>query len=131
MKKIHKTAKGNPIDMNAIIRQNENTLAVSNSRMNARGDILDKNNKVLVPVEQLARTQHKTSSPPEEIKMSETENITKSITAKKTKQSIKTPKEINRVEKTDVSGNKIIEIEYDDGNIEVIKEENDEDNYTN
>jgi hypothetical protein len=131
MKKMHKTAKGNPIDMNAIIRQNEQTLAVSNSRMNARGDILDNQNRVLVPVEQLSRTQHKISEPANEMKMSETENITKSVKSKKTVTAKKTPKEVNRVEKTDVTGNKIIEIEYDDGNIEVVKEENDENNSAN
>lgn len=126
---MRKTARGNLIDMNAIIRQNENTLAVSNSRMNARGDTLDRNNNVLVSAEQIARLQHKTTMPPEEIKMSQVDNITKTVTSKTPK--IKKPTEINRTEKTDVSGNKIIEIEYDDGNIKIIKEDNDEDNYTN
>lgn len=130
MKKV-KTANGNLIDMSAIARQNETTVAVGNVKMNARGDILDQNNKVMVPVEQLSRFQHTISSPKEEIKMSDTESITKAESVKKAKVSKKNPKEINRTIKTDVSGNKIIEIEYDDGNIKIIKEENDENHNPN
>lgn len=126
MKKQHKTARGRPIDMDSIIKQHQETVAVSNSKVNARGDILDKNNQVLVPVEKLARMQQQITSPPVETKISETENITK-----RKKSAIKKPKEVGRVTKTDKDGNDITEVEYDDGSIEVIKEKNNDKNSAN
>lgn len=125
MKKQHKTARGKIIDMDAIIKQNQETIAVSNSRTNARGDILDKNNKVLVPIDKIARKQHEINTPPENMEMSKTESITKTAKSRKKR------KEVNRTEKTDISGKKVTEIEYDDGSIKVIKEEKNEKDNTN
>lgn len=59
---IHKTAKGKEIDMNRLASQNELTVAVSNVKINARGDELGPGGQIIrkhedvigsgVPVEQ-------------------------------------------------------------------------------
>lgn len=59
--KTYKTARGKVVDMNALLAKNEKTPAVGNMKANARGDIIDHNGQVLVPVndrisEQYAQT---------------------------------------------------------------------------
>jgi hypothetical protein len=44
-KKIYRTAQGKVVDLGSIILQNENTRAVGNMGVNARGDIVDSRNK--------------------------------------------------------------------------------------
>jgi hypothetical protein len=45
--KIYKTAKGKAIDLGTIRLQNEHVRAVGNMNVNARGDKLDQNNRVV------------------------------------------------------------------------------------
>lgn len=45
--KIYKTAQGKSIDLGTIMLQNEHVRAVGNMNVNARGDIVDSNNKVI------------------------------------------------------------------------------------
>lgn len=45
--KQYRTAMGKTVDMGAIILQNENTRAVGNMAVNARGDRVDTNNRVI------------------------------------------------------------------------------------
>jgi hypothetical protein len=44
---MHRTANGRYLDINALKIQQENTVAVGNSRMNARGDLLGKGGQVI------------------------------------------------------------------------------------
>lgn len=46
MSSTHKSAMGKAIDMSAIRARNENVRAVGNMQVNARGDTIDKTNKV-------------------------------------------------------------------------------------
>lgn len=46
-RKIYRSAMGKPVDMGALFLQNENTRAVGNMNVNARGDILDSANRVV------------------------------------------------------------------------------------
>lgn len=46
------SAMGKPVDMAAIRSKNENVRAVGNMRVNARGDQIDSNNKVVAPAGQ-------------------------------------------------------------------------------
>jgi len=45
---LRRTARGKMIDMSALATKHETTRAVSNLKLNARGDIVDSNNKVMV-----------------------------------------------------------------------------------
>jgi hypothetical protein len=49
----HTTARGEPIDIGALIAQNATTKALGNARMNARGDVLNENGIVLKTQEQV------------------------------------------------------------------------------
>lgn len=46
-RKIYKSAQGKVVDMGALQLQNEHVRAVGNMNVNARGDILDSNNRVI------------------------------------------------------------------------------------
>ena len=45
--KVYKTAQGKVVDLGTIMLQNEHTRAVGNMNVNARGDKLDSNNRVI------------------------------------------------------------------------------------
>ena len=45
--KIYKSAMGKPVDLGALLLQNENIRAVGNMNVNARGDIVDSSNRVV------------------------------------------------------------------------------------
>lgn len=45
--KVYKTAQGKTVDMGRLALQNENVRAVGNMKVNARGDLLDDNGKVI------------------------------------------------------------------------------------
>jgi hypothetical protein len=58
-KRVYKTAQGQLIDIGAIILQNETVRAVGNMNVNARGDVLDNNNRVVDQKNQQVSRQHK------------------------------------------------------------------------
>jgi hypothetical protein len=45
-RKIYKSAMGKTVDLGALLLQNENTRAVGNMNVNARGDLLDSANRI-------------------------------------------------------------------------------------
>lgn len=119
-----KSAMGKVVDITSLMRENEEVLAVSNVKMNARGDRLGPDGKVIVPVQQIAKKQKSEVSPiistsienaamPAKV-MAEEE---KKIATKKTKKA--ESKVVNIVSKTDEAGNTFSEIEYEDGSIEI------------
>lgn len=46
-KNVYRTAQGKTLDMGSLALQNENVRAVGNMNVNARGDLLDDNNRVI------------------------------------------------------------------------------------
>ena len=48
--KNYKSAMGKTVDMSALASKNEHTRAVGNMRVNARGDTIDSNGRVIRPV---------------------------------------------------------------------------------
>jgi hypothetical protein len=130
MKQV-KTAKGRMIDMQALARANEEMRAVSpgNINMNARGDRIDKSGNVIQTVQSRSRAARDTQAAPEQRKMSETPGNKENQPPKKKKASApaaKTTTEINtdpivvrEEEKTRDDGTRYLEIEYDDGSMEV------------
>lgn len=44
---IYRSAQGKAIDMSILATKNEKTRAVSNMNLNARGDVIDSNNRVI------------------------------------------------------------------------------------
>lgn len=55
-RRIYKTAQGKTVDIGALQLRNENVRAVGNQKVNARGDLIDSNNRPIVTRnEQVAR----------------------------------------------------------------------------
>lgn len=48
--KNYRTAMGKSVDMSALAARNEHTRAVGNMRVNARGDTIDANGRIVKPV---------------------------------------------------------------------------------
>ena len=44
---VHRTARGNAVDMSTLMAKNEKTRAVGNMNVNARGDVIDNHNKII------------------------------------------------------------------------------------
>ena len=57
-KKVYRSAQGKIVDLGALLLQNENTRAVGNMRVNARGDVLDSNNRSVVSRNQQVNKQY-------------------------------------------------------------------------
>lgn len=64
MSKIYKTVKGKSIDIEKLKLANENTIAVGNMKVNARGDELGPGGQVIVGKNQLADQKYHAPSPP-------------------------------------------------------------------
>ena len=125
MKQV-KTAKGRVIDMAALAKTNETTRAVSpgNEKMNGRGDRIDSVGNVLQTVKAKAQAQHDTTSAPEMRNLSDVPTApAKAPRAKKADSETTTGSDelnvVRREEKTRDDGTQYVEIEYDDGSMDV------------
>ena len=59
-KQVYKTAQGKTVDMGALRLKNEQTVAVGNMKVNARGDLLDDEGRVIsTKVEQVNNQYNK------------------------------------------------------------------------
>ena len=63
MKRIYKTANGREINLDSLIAQNEDTIAVGNMKVNARGDQLGAGGKVDVQRGQVMSEYYKLNTP--------------------------------------------------------------------
>jgi hypothetical protein len=61
-RKVHKTAMGSTIDMDLIRLSNENTRAVGNMPVNARGDIIDNTGTIVKTREQIVNEYYQLHS---------------------------------------------------------------------
>jgi len=124
MKQV-KTARGRVIDMAALAKKNEETRAVSpgNIQMNARGDRLDNSGNVKETVQAKSRAVRNTTSAPEKRKLSEAPGATKKAAPKKKTEEATAedpqPIVVREEEKTRDDGTRYLEIEYDDGSMDV------------
>jgi hypothetical protein len=63
-KKQHFTNKGKPFDLMAISAKHEHDIALGNSKMNARGDILGKNGQIEIKREKIIDEYYKNNNNP-------------------------------------------------------------------
>lgn len=63
MRKMHRTMRGQPIDMEALRERNAKTVAAGNARMNARGDILGAGGKIIRSREEIVQEYHNQARP--------------------------------------------------------------------
>lgn len=55
---IYRTAQGRPLDMGALVAKNEKTRAVGNMKVNARGDTIDAQGRIIEPVTEKVSKQY-------------------------------------------------------------------------
>jgi hypothetical protein len=80
--KIYKTAQGKPVDLGTIMLQNEHVRAVGNMNVNARGDKLDQNNRVIeTKPQQIQRQNARTTN----VSADQVQHSTRAKRAKKEK----------------------------------------------
>ena len=123
MSRSTKTARGRTLDMAAMVAQNEDTRAVSNIRMNAKGDRINSDGSVRIKAEDLARVTQTVRTTPSNTAVSDP--IPAARKASKTPAPVVTDEPIepvleaiSRITRTRDDGTKYAEIEYDDGSIE-------------
>jgi hypothetical protein len=58
-RKIYRTAQGKTVDIGALQLKNENVRAVGNQKVNARGDMIDSNNRPIVTRNQQVARQYR------------------------------------------------------------------------
>jgi len=120
-----RTASGRIIDMAALAKANEQERAVSpgNVKMNARGDRVDGSGNVVQTVQAKARVQHNTTNAPEKRKLSDAPGAPKKTPAKKAEPVATVDNDALNItrqeEKTRDDGTRYLEIEYDDGSMDV------------
>jgi hypothetical protein len=61
-KRTYKSAMGKTVDLGALLLQNEQVRAVGNMNVNARGDLLDNQNRVIEPKNRLAQQHYRRQS---------------------------------------------------------------------
>jgi hypothetical protein len=117
--KTVRTAKGLVIDMGALAKVNETARAVSpgNVSMNARGDRLDASGNVTQTVQAVARAQHNTTTAPEKRKLSDAPGNTSKPAAKPS--AVAEQIVVREEEKSRDDGSHYLEIEYEDGSMDV------------
>lgn len=120
-----RTARGKMIDMAAISAKHENTKAVGNVLMNAKGDRLNPDGSVRISAEEIARTHHNIKTPPAQTAISDPKPLQPVQPKPQTTTDATMPQPVSRITKTRDDGSKYVEIEYDDGSIET-KELNEE-----
>ena len=64
---IQTGARGTSIDMNLLRKQNEKIRAISNVKLNARGDTIDSNNKVVQSINQRVQRQYDAQVQPKNV----------------------------------------------------------------
>ena len=106
--KIYKSAMGKTVDLGALILENENTRAVGNMNVNARGDVLDSGNRVIDAKNRQVQRQYKKQAVSKELPVS-----TGTIASRRKKQ------EVADVEK-DTDLNLVEELISVDETVEVI-----------
>lgn len=119
MKQV-KTAKGKILDMAGLAKKYEDTRAVGNIPMNARGDRLDKGGNVKATIQNVSRAQHDVIEPAQPAPASDpipTRNDPPADPVMATAPD-PDPVVISEEEKTREDGTVYVEIEYDDGSIE-------------
>jgi hypothetical protein len=121
-----KTAKGKTLDMGALAAQNEETRAISNMPINARGDIIDNRGNVKVSREDISKEFYKDNVPgSDETKVSIKDEIKPPSKAKKEEPELETKEsseiEVSRIEREREDGSSYYEVEYLDGSIEELE----------
>ena len=132
--KTVKTARGRTVDMGALRAKHENTRAISNMPINAKGDIIDSRGKVVIPRETISKEYYKDNVPgstdtqvsikedqQQVNEVKETEVVNEPTPAPEPDPVVQEEGviEIGRRQRTREDGSTYWEIEFSDGSMEV------------
>lgn len=120
-----RTAKGKILDMGRLAAQNEETRAISNMPINARGDIIDNRGNVKVAREDISKEFYKDNVPGADEKEVSIKEEIKTPTVDKKEPELETKDsseiEVSRIEREREDGSSYYEVEYLDGSIEELE----------
>lgn len=114
-----KTARGRMLNISALQAQNETARAVGNVPVNARGDIIDNRGEIKVSREQVTKEAYREAAPAateKQVSIKEDDQ-----TETQSKKASNKPKEINRELREREDGSQYIEVEYDDGSMDIVE----------
>jgi hypothetical protein len=90
--KVYRSARGKTVDLGAIMLQNENVKAVGNMGVNARGDKVDSDGRVVDTASNQANRQYRDQiSPPKQTKVVTSKKAKKTKASKQTKKTSEVP----------------------------------------
>ena len=118
MKKQYRTSRGISIDIEALRLANESTVALGNMKVNAKGDIIDKNGNVVTTSQERVREYNK-----------ENPKAIKRVSIKppiEEDQQLEEPKPKQTRSKARSTKKTTTEVELEDGSIEIINTNEDE-----
>ena len=122
MGKKYRPAKGKMIDMDALRVQSEKTTAVGNMGVNGRGDKLGRGGKVASTVEQQTRAYYR-NTPKQGVKtVSVKEDVAEETKLEEIKENMPEPEKKSKPKKKKTI-KKSREVELEDGSIEIVEEE--------
>ena len=121
--KTIRTAQGKSLNMGALAAQNEETRAISNVPINARGDISDNRGKVTIPREDISKEFYKDNVPGSDEKEQSIKEEIVTATAPKSPEPAKDEAEVevSRTEREREDGTSYYEVEYMDGSMEEVE----------
>jgi len=123
MGKMHRTSKGQMIDMDALRLASEKSTAVGNMGVNGRGDKLARGGRVDEPVEKQTRAYHRQNpkTKPKQISIKEDVSATEDVELEDIKQNMPKEKPKAKTKKKTISKSK--EVELEDGSIQIVDDE--------
>lgn len=112
---IKKTYRGQSIDMEALVRQNKNTVAAGNMRANANGDILGNGGVIIRKAGELSRQHYNNTQ----------KTVSDNVSLKDPIKDDTNKKQVT-AKKTNTTKKSVTEVEQDNGDIVI--EDNKDDN---
>lgn len=123
----YKTHRGREFNMSAFAEKNGDTKVVGNVSMNARGDIIDAKGNVKIPTQTISRmAADLKNSETKHVSLKADEKISTQPVVEPTPAPVTAPEAVNNIISTrdvETPDGPAVEIEYDDGSIEIVLKE--------
>tara|TARA_Y100000591_G_C21294193_1_gene433326 strand:- start:80 stop:451 length:372 start_codon:yes stop_codon:yes gene_type:complete len=118
---IKKTNRGQTVDMSSLVLSNEQTVAVGNMKVNARGDQLDSNGNVVKTKTEQAQAYYQ-SNPKAAVKTVSIKDAVDVTASKTMEQPVAEKPKAQKASKTKAKQPKMKEVELPNGDIELVEE---------
>ena len=121
---IKKTNRGQAIDMSSLVLSNEETVAVGNMKVNARGDQLDANGNVVKTKTEQAQAyyQNNPKAAVKTVSIKDAVDVSATKTMEQTSVAEKAQRQIKKIFKLKAKQPKMKEVELPNGDIELVED---------